>query len=98
VIEKMNSVPVIVKSKNLQMAAVFKLNELGAGIQLLLAAVPKEFENKTKEIIVGPTSSAKDALLFNEKHEKSVKNAIVARSSDYDEKRKKAFANKKQKK
>lgn len=29
-----------------------------------MAAVPKEFENKTKEIIIGPTSSAKDALLF----------------------------------
>lgn len=99
----MDFVPVIIKADHchFHLCAVFKTDQIVDGIKLLLNAVPDEMKTKTKKIVIGPTSSAKDALLYNEAHEahaKKTKNARVVRARNYDEKREKAFANKKQKK
>jgi hypothetical protein len=80
------------------MAAVFESAILPDGIAALLDAYPPSHRGAAKEIFIGPASSAADALLYNEAHEKKLvrtKRARIVRADDYGKKRKLAMRDRK---
>ena len=95
-----NYVPIIVSASvdaevpYMTSTAVVSRDEIMHGIEFLMISIPRE-PRCTYNIHIGPEYDAADALVYNEQYEKRQKNAIVVRPDDYEEKRKKAFKNKK---
>jgi hypothetical protein len=88
----MSHTPVIIKVGDVRLAAVFKTEELDQGIEMLMDFVLPD-KACARKIIVGPATSATDALLHNERCEKKAKEkgATALRADDYEENRKKVF-------